>query len=49
VNVSGAGLGPYRLSLNGAPHRTLTAAELSRLSILVGPGQSFRLASAPPG
>jgi hypothetical protein len=48
VNVSGARLGTYRLSLNGAPPRPLTATELTRLSILVGPGQSFQIASASP-
>lgn len=47
LNVSGAKLEQYRLSINGAPPRVVTAKEFSRSSIVVGPGRSFQMVTAP--
>ncbi|MHC5538340.1 hypothetical protein ACYOEI_08935 [Singulisphaera rosea] len=47
LRVSGTKLEQYRLSINGAPPRAITAKEFPRCSVIVGPGRSFRTVTLP--
>ena len=48
LNVHGARLGEYRLSLNGSQPQAMTAKDLSQASIMVGPNQRFQIVTTPP-